>query len=225
MQDNVISVFIDESGDWGSYRQHSPYYIVALVFHSQTTDISCSVQQLKQYVCSISSKDTIHTGPIIRGETVYKKIPLGIRQKLFNAICNFTRKVDVTYSCVKLKKTDCADSFDMSATLSNLIARTLRSNYDMLLSADKIIVYYDHGQIELNKIIYSVFAALFSCVEFRKIEPLRYTLSQVADLVCTIELLAEKANSNSLTKSELIFFGNTRNFKKTYLDKLRKKRL
>ena len=30
-----ISIFIDESGDFGEYQIHSPYYIVSIVFHEQ----------------------------------------------------------------------------------------------------------------------------------------------------------------------------------------------
>ena len=30
-----LSVFVDESGDFGEYDYHSPYYIITLVFHNQ----------------------------------------------------------------------------------------------------------------------------------------------------------------------------------------------
>lgn len=29
-----LSVFCDESGDFGAYDHHCPYYIVSLVFHN-----------------------------------------------------------------------------------------------------------------------------------------------------------------------------------------------
>ncbi len=31
-----LSVFIDESGDFGPYEHHAPYYIITLVFHDQS---------------------------------------------------------------------------------------------------------------------------------------------------------------------------------------------
>jgi len=34
-----LSVFVDESGDFGPSEYHSPYYIVTLVFHDQSADI------------------------------------------------------------------------------------------------------------------------------------------------------------------------------------------
>ena len=30
-----LSVFIDESGDFGPYEPHAPYYIITLLFHDQ----------------------------------------------------------------------------------------------------------------------------------------------------------------------------------------------
>lgn len=34
-----LSVFVDESGDFGEYDYHAPYYIISLVFHNQSHDI------------------------------------------------------------------------------------------------------------------------------------------------------------------------------------------
>ena len=36
MKEKVLSVFIDESGDFGDYDFHSPYYYVAMVLHDQS---------------------------------------------------------------------------------------------------------------------------------------------------------------------------------------------
>ena len=34
-----LSIFVDESGDFGKYAKHSPYYAVTMVFHDQDADI------------------------------------------------------------------------------------------------------------------------------------------------------------------------------------------
>ena len=41
-----LSVFIDESGDFGEYNNETPYYIVTLVFHDQENDIGEYVERL-----------------------------------------------------------------------------------------------------------------------------------------------------------------------------------
>ena len=43
-----ISIFIDESGDFGEYAVHSPYYIITMVFHDQSVDISNNISKLDE---------------------------------------------------------------------------------------------------------------------------------------------------------------------------------
>ena len=35
-----LSIFVDESGDFGEYDYHAPYYIISMVIHRQGVDIS-----------------------------------------------------------------------------------------------------------------------------------------------------------------------------------------
>ena len=96
---------------------------------------------------------------------------------------------------------------------------------DINLFLGETIHYYDNGQVELTKIITALFTMSFPNVEIRRVKPVDYKLFQVADLVCTMELLAEKASNSSFTKSELEFFHSIRNFKKKYLKWILGKRL
>lgn len=41
-----LSVFVDESGDFGPLDTKSPFYIVSLVFHNQEIDITNKIEQL-----------------------------------------------------------------------------------------------------------------------------------------------------------------------------------
>ena len=43
-----LSVFIDESGDFGEYDDQAPYYIITMVFHDQSQAITEAVQKLDQ---------------------------------------------------------------------------------------------------------------------------------------------------------------------------------
>lgn len=43
-----LSIFIDESGDWGEYDYKSPFYIVTMVFHNQIEDISENLLALNE---------------------------------------------------------------------------------------------------------------------------------------------------------------------------------
>lgn len=44
-----LSIFIDESGDWGEYEKHCPYYIVTMVMHDQSKDIEKEVRHLEEH--------------------------------------------------------------------------------------------------------------------------------------------------------------------------------
>ena len=224
MTDKSLSVFIDESGDFGPYEPHAPYYLVAMVLHDQDIDISENIVSFNSHLSNLGYVNhAIHTGPLIRRESVYSNDLMEDRKRLFNALFNFTRKLDFHYSCIKLRKSECPDVIVMTSKVSKAIADVLRSNESFWNSFDNVIIYYDNGQIELTKILTSVFSTLYTHVEFRKVQPIDYKLFQVADLICTMELLAEKAITNSFSRSETDFFGNIRDFKKNYLKPLQKK--
>lgn len=190
MTEKILSIFIDESGDFGQYSPQSPYYYVAMVLHEQSIDIKNDIKALEVHIKNLGFEPhAIHTGPLIRRD------------------CKSQQKITMTY---KLSKT---------------ISDALKTNYKYLSQFDSIIIYYDNGQIELTKILTSVFNTLFSNVEFRRVHPTDYKLFQVADLICTVELLATKANCNSFTNSEVEFFGSPRTFKKNIYKQLKAKKL
>lgn len=224
MSEKILSIFIDESGDFGPYETHAPYYLVSMVLHNQNIDISENIKVFDSHLSNLGCQHhAIHTGPLIRRESVYANAFIEDRKRLFNALFNFARKLDFQYSCIKIKKIECPDVITMTSKISKALASILLNNGDFWNGFDKLIIYYDNGQIELTKILTSVFNTLYTHVEFRKVKPVDYKLFQIADLICTIELLAEKAETNSFSHSELEFFGNIREFKKNYLKHIKKK--
>ncbi|MCR4717026.1 MAG: hypothetical protein K5656_07575 [Lachnospiraceae bacterium] len=72
MSDRILSVFIDESGDFGPYEQHSPYYLVSLVLHDQSIDISKNIADFESHLKNLGYEHhAVHTGPLIRRESDY----------------------------------------------------------------------------------------------------------------------------------------------------------
>ena len=223
MAEKILSVFIDESGDFGPYDFHAPFYLVAMVLHNQDVDISKNIDDLENHLTNIGYKQhAIHTGPLIRRESVYANDLMEERKRLFNALFNFARKLDFRYVCAKIRKDECPDVITLTARISKAIAGILKDHQNFWEQFNRIIIYYDNGQIELTKILTSVFNTLYAHVEFRKVKPVDYKLFQAADLICTMELLAEKAESNSFSRSEQEFFCSVRDFKKNYLKPLLK---
>ena len=226
MNNRILSVFIDESGDFGAYDVHTPYYIVAMILHDQSIDIRENIHLLDKHITELGfGIHAIHTGPLIRREAVYSNEIMENRKKLFNILFHFSRQLDFKYICPMIKKSECPDEVTMTGKLSKAIKNELIQHQEYWNNFDKVIIYYDNGQIELTKILSSVFNVLYADVEFRKVQPVDYKLFQVADMVCTLELLRLKAESNSFSKSETEFFHSTRDFRKNYLKTLAKKHL
>ncbi len=132
----ILSIFIDESGDFGKYDIRSPYYYVAMVFHDQSIDISSDIDMLNEQIQQIGFHNhAIHSGPLIRREQVYKYELMEKRQMLFRALFHFTRKLDIKYICPKINKSECNDDiFAYIAKLSKTIADELKNHYQYFKS-------------------------------------------------------------------------------------------
>ncbi len=216
-----LSIFIDESGDFGEYSSLSPYYIVALVLHHQETNINEQLHQLENSLADAGFPNhCIHAGPIIRRENEYAFEDLSTRQGLLKKLMAFIRHIDIEYTTIHINKKEVKDSVDAAGKLSKQLSRFIREHYEFFLVLDSVKVYYDNGQVELTRIISSVFNTLLDNVTFRKVIPSNYRLFQVADLVCTLSLVELKLDCHALSKSELIFFKDERTLKKNYLKPL-----
>ena len=222
---NELSIFVDESGDFGEYNHHSPYYIITMVFHNQDNDITDDIIKFNNELSLLGFEKNhcVHNGPIIRREAPYEHMSIKERRHIFNKMVAFTRQLHITFKCIHIEKKHISDTIEASGKLSKQLASFIRDNYNDLLSYDKIKVYYDNGQIELTRILSSVLNALLPEVEFRKVIPSEYKLFQVADLICTLELIRLKFDSNTISKHELTFWGKEGDFKKNYLKRVYQK--
>lgn len=226
MPQKILSIFIDESGDFGTYEIHCPYYLISMILHKQNYDIAENIKSFDSHLLNLGyKKHAVHTGPLIRRESLYSNDSIEDRRRLFNALFHFVRKLHLKYFCIKIRKKECPDTISMASKISKVLKQVLHTNEPFWNSFDKIIIYYDNGQLELTKILMSVFNCLYTSVEFRKVKPIDYKLFQAADLICTMELLSLKAKTNSFTHSEMAFFGSIRNFNKNYYKHIKKKSL
>ena len=68
-----LSIFVDESGDFGEYAKHSPFYIITMILHDQSRDISRDIAKLRSEFINLGYEDdfVVHTGPLIRKEEIY----------------------------------------------------------------------------------------------------------------------------------------------------------
>lgn len=221
-----LSIFIDESGDFGECCIRPAYYLVTFVFHDQAQNITSSIQRLEESVHNSGFQlDYIHTGPVIRREEIFESYTIDERRKLIYKMLNFVMATPITYLTVCIDRKQAQDKVMLSGRLARAIGIAMREHIDYFNSFDRILVYYDNGQNELSSILNAVFSLLFSNVEFRKAEPQKYRLLQAADFICTIELLKIKQNEHRLSKSEEKFFYKPQELKKTFIKSIEKKHI
>lgn len=219
-----LSIFVDESGDFGEYNHICPYYIVTLISHEQKNLINEQIEKLNlHFGISNSGIQAMHTAPLIRRENIYKDLDIYERRKMFNTFFHFTRKIGIKYKNIIVDKKH-KTYIDINSNISMNLSFFVKENLNYFQQFDKIIIYYDNGQNQLANILVSVFTSWFhNKFEYRIVSPYDYKLFQVADFICTLSLINHKIEcGQGLTKSEQLFFGSKRNLKMNYLKHIKK---
>ena len=102
MSEKVLSIFIDESGDFGKFEKHCPFYLVTMVLHNQSYDISDFVVKFDEHLSNANFPiHAIHSGPLIRREKEYSDIERDRRHYLFNSLFGFA-KIRISTEMTKL---------------------------------------------------------------------------------------------------------------------------
>lgn len=223
---NELSVFIDESGDFGKYDPKAPFYIIGMVLHDQRRDISLQVKTLNSALKETAlTRDFVHVGPLIRRENEYKDLSVAERLRILRRLIKFTTKVDFSWEAFTVEKKHMGSDTQIIERLARDISDFITANYPYFLSFDKIKVYYDNGQSGVMKIIITVFTTLFRNVEFRKAMQKDYKMLQVTDLVCTATLTELKMKAKALSKSERNVLGADKEIRRNLLRPLARKKL
>ena len=117
---NELSIFIDESGDFGPYAPHSPWYIVTMIFHDQSISIEEPMQYLESELSLLGYPNhCIHTGPIIRNESPYTDEDYTVRRKILNKMITFIRQSGISHKSFFIEKKHIGDEIEATSKLSN----------------------------------------------------------------------------------------------------------
>ena len=82
-----LSIFVDESGDFGKFCHTCPHYIVSLVIHEQQYPINEQVDRLDDFLKSAKiGLHTIHSAPLIRRENIYIDLSIPERYKILEKL-------------------------------------------------------------------------------------------------------------------------------------------
>ena len=221
---NELSIFVDESGDFGINSKASQYYIISMVFHKQNNKIEQELISLDTNLMQINLNNIrpIHTEHLISRRDEYSDLTPQQRRKILQKLYFFTIKCNIRYKQFYFLKKDIKNTFDLKLKIIKEITFFFKEHYKEFSSYSKLILYYDNGQKELSNILNSVLAAVFQGHETRLAYQKDYRLSQVADMLCTFRILEERAKTNTFTHSEMLIFGSRRELLKNYIKPLKK---
>ena len=140
----------------------------------------------------------------------------------------FARNVAFRYHCISVDKRFVTSSEHIAERLCDGLRVFIDGQSETMLKFGRVKVYYDCGQSAVTNLLHETFSSSrLPTVEFaQNVKPSRYKLFQVADLVCTVNLLEQKLSyGDSLSLSEERFFGGVRAFKRNVLRKLKRKEI
>lgn len=225
----TLSIFVDESGRFQHPDADSRFYILGLVFHDQSHDISRIVADLERSELELGLEGhCFHAGPLIRKEKGYEIMSRRFRGRILSRMMAFADRIDFKYHCLSVDKKFIDNAGQIVEHLRHSLQLFIDANRAMLTAIDKVKVYYDCGQSPVTNLLHGTFAeALGKSVEFKQnVRPLQYRLFQIADLVCTLRLIELRlAHGMSMTQSEMRFFGGPRDFKRNVLKKIKRKEI
>ena len=220
-----LSVFVDESGDLGA---ESKYYMLALIFHDQSEDLS---EVLSQYQLTLRERRLenlpLHMNPLLRGNEAYANMDTHHRERLLTAFATFAHKCPFTYHVIAYRKDRFVDTSALGAQLRRDIVELLFAHLEWFQRFDLVKIYYDDGQRLVTRALHDGFeyALAREAVLYRDARPSDNRMLQIADYVCGVELAALKYDAREEDATDRIFFGKRRDFMRTFLRKLRKHRV
>ena len=231
MAKGTLSIFVDESGIFKYPDPLSRFYILSLVLHGQSQDISRPLADLSRGVADLGFDPddfVFHAGPIIRKEDGYSLLSRHWRSRVFDRMMTFARNVDFRYRSISVDKRFVTSSAHIAERLRDGLSSFIDGQSAMMRQFEKVKVYYDCGQSAVTNLLHEAFSSMrLPSAEFaQNVRPQNYKLFQVADLVCTVKLIEQKLDhGDPLSLSEERFFGGVRAFKRNVLRKLTRKEI
>lgn len=229
MNEKVLSIFVDESGILNEPVDRSRFYLLTLLCHDQSLGISAAAAALDRDLANIGIANLcFHAGPVIHANDQFEFMTWDLRRKIFSRVLGFARRIGFGYHCIAVDKKYTNTIEQIVARLREGMQSFLNSQREAIARFNRVKVYYDCGQKPVTNLLHGFFEEWKStAVEFAQaVEPRKYRLFQVADLVCTLKLLETRLELGiPFSHSEMRFFGGPRDFKRNILKKIKAKEI
>lgn len=220
-----ISIFVDESGGQDG---HSRYYALTLVFHDQADDIMSEIEKYRRGLAVRGLEDIpLHTGPLMTGHDAYEGMGLKDRKGYLTLFFQLLQHLPVRYHTFVYRRSELVGRDAFVARMRRDIVDLIFDNLAYFQSFDEVKVYYDNGQEIVAKALHAAieYALSKNSLLYRRTRAADYVLEQAADMLCTLELTAEKFRKGEATRTDNKFFGSAHAFKNNYVKAMKRKRM
>lgn len=124
-----LSIFVDESGDFGEYDVRSPYYIISMILHDQSNNLSFEISKLDSELTNLGFENhVVHTEPLIRREEDYKDLSPNERRNILIKLYYFVIKCKIRYKSFVFQKKEFDSIFKLEGRMAREIAEFIREN-------------------------------------------------------------------------------------------------
>lgn len=229
--ERLLSVFVDESGNFGDPKDPARFCIVTLVLHDQSFGISRFIRELDRanYDLGLDPETfQFHTAPLIRQDDEYSAMSRRMRGRILDRMLTFVRNVDFRYCCFSVDTDFVNTSDQIFEKMKRQMVAFIGQHRGDFESTGSVKVYYDAGQKPVSRLLAETLGTALSCpvVFAQGARQEDYKLLQVADLICTVHLIELRlAHGLPLNLAESRFFGGARDFKRNVLKKIKAKAL
>ena len=204
-----LNVFVDETGEFGFGKNASELYGVSFTFHEQNEDIMEELNKLNNRLNKIGYTKMIHMASLVAKSGEYKNFDIKVRKSIFNAIYQFSRKINVKYCTIIVNKKYNDSKDNLRKELQYKINEMIKNKENYFKKFNQIVLYYDNGQETLAIILDSIFSSLDGYEHRINFNHEEKRLFQVSDMLTFVDKYDYKyKNKISITKNEKYFFSN-----------------
>ncbi|HAM16092.1 MAG TPA: hypothetical protein DCP91_09605 [Eggerthellaceae bacterium] len=141
-------MFFDESGQERRYRPDTKYYLLTLVLHNQKDPISGLVESYERSLSESSLPNVpFHAYDLYHRRGGYAGLDFGTRKKLFAKFAGLVRRLPVTYTTFKYRRSEFEDAKALSERMERDLVAFVKEHLAEFQSFDTVATYYDGGQM------------------------------------------------------------------------------
>ncbi len=200
-----LSIYVDESGDFGFINQSSILYVVSFVFYDHKISINKEIDNLNNRLKRIGYNDMIHMANLICNREEYKLYSIEKRKSIFNAIYQFTKKAPISYLSVIIRKDYINNKGQLRKKIEDIISDILIDKEDYFDKFKEIVLYYDNGQKYLAKLLDKIFSRFDNFKHIVDFDHKENRLFQVADMLTYLDKFYYEYNNKIYKKGQYFF--------------------